>query len=104
MSIASDARMSQQYLPPAALLDPYAQCGGINNAPQPDQSGDFAWSSTACLTGWTCLSNANPWYWQVCTQRLLHAPLLAGDHPLPDKPPLLCLLSHDCECKAFNLK
>lgn len=49
----------------AVVLAPYAQCGGINNAPTPAQSGDFPWNSTECSQDFQCLSNANPWFYQV---------------------------------------
>lgn len=47
------------------ILPAYSQCGGINNAPSPDQSGNFAWNTTECSQDFQCLSNSNPWYWQV---------------------------------------
>ena len=49
----------------AVVLAPYAQCGGINNAPTPDQSGNFAWNSTECSEDFQCLTNSNPWFYQV---------------------------------------
>ena len=47
------------------VLPAYSQCGGINNAPSQDQSGNFAWNTTECSQDFQCLSNSNPWYWQV---------------------------------------
>ena len=49
----------------AAILPPYAQCGGINNAPTPAQSADAPWNTTQCSQDFQCLSNTNPWFYQV---------------------------------------
>ena len=49
----------------SVVLAPYAQCGGINNAPTPAQSGDSPWNSTECSQDFQCLSNTNPWFYQV---------------------------------------
>ena len=53
----------------AVTLQPYAQCGGITNAPSDAEAQDAAWGSASCPSGYTCISNNNPWFWQARTPR-----------------------------------
>jgi len=53
------------------VLAPYSQCGGINNAPSAAESGDHPWNSTECSQDFQCLTNANPWFYQVKLAHML---------------------------------
>lgn len=41
----------------AAMLAPWDQCGGLNNAPD-GEAGNQAWPSTSCPAGYTCSYSA----------------------------------------------